>query len=116
MQVLADENISSRTVAALRELGLQVVAICETRSGIGDPILLELCIAQRTVLLTRDVELAGIAQSREIEGVVLLRLRQMPDHDVARRVAEVFEKADLIVGHFTIIGNNGVRHRVLNPV
>ena len=113
MRILADENISSRTVSALRALGLDVPAVSESHRGISDTVVLELCELQATVLITRDIELANRSQARQIEGVVLLRLRQMTDQEVAVQVANMFRKIELITGHFTILANSGVRHRVL---
>ena len=52
--IVADENIPSEVVNALRGLGADVYAISERRKGLKDPEVWRIAMQKGAVLLTRD--------------------------------------------------------------
>ncbi len=88
MKVLVDENVPLMTVAALRDLGHDVLDIRGTpEQGIDDSALWQIAQRQRRLLVTTD---KGFAQRRHEphHGVVIVRLRQPNRDRIHRRVMD----------------------------
>jgi len=114
MKILADENIESEIVTALRQTGHIVSDIKETDPGVEDPNVLSLAIDLDAVLVTNDKDFGELIYREKLvsKGVILLRLGKL----------EVAEKIDLLLGvlreheaelmeTFTVVTQAGIRMR-----
>ncbi len=114
MNILADENIETEIVAALRSAGHVVVDIKETDPGIEDTKVLQMAGEQNAVLLTNDKDFGELIYRDRLfsRGVILLRFAKL---DVQERITSLIdvmtEHASELRGAFTVITNNGVRIR-----
>jgi predicted nuclease of predicted toxin-antitoxin system len=54
--IIADENIDTRLILKLRELGFDVHAIRENNSGISDKEVLKLANNKKALLITEDAD------------------------------------------------------------
>lgn len=95
MRLLADEGCDTAIITALRGLGHDVLAICETRRGATDDDVLAMAVADDRALLTEDKDFgqlvfAALARS---PGVILLRF------GLGDRAALLDALADLLTLH-----------------
>ncbi|TVR13367.1 MAG: hypothetical protein EA401_06890 [Planctomycetota bacterium] len=80
LRLLADENIDSRLVQALRADGHHVTWIAEQHAGIRDEAVLDLAAELKTILITDDTDFGELIYRQRLTsyGVLLLRLGSMP--------------------------------------
>ena len=79
MRFLADENVMAETIAALRQLGHDVLAVVEQMKSASDPVVLDSAIADGRILLTHDKDFGDLVvrQGISVDGVVLVALRKL---------------------------------------
>jgi predicted nuclease of predicted toxin-antitoxin system len=72
---LADENIPIKTVKALKQKGIDIIAISEISLGLSDRELLNLANRQGRVIITFDSDFGKLAFKEKLKakGIVLLR-------------------------------------------
>lgn len=73
--LVADECISPRLIAALRERGLRVDSVRELSRGASDEWIYLRCARRRLPLLTRDSDFGELAFRRAVPYFVILYLR-----------------------------------------
>jgi predicted nuclease of predicted toxin-antitoxin system len=118
MRVLANENVSSTVVHALRAQGHDVVAVKEWLPGVDDEAVLRRAQAERRVVLTHDKGFGELAYGRRLPatcGIVLLRLSGANrDADNLRALSALTSRTDW-EGHFSVVTDEGTRMRPLPP-
>jgi predicted nuclease of predicted toxin-antitoxin system len=75
MRFLADENIASQLVKALRAENWDIAWIAETAPSISDQAVIQIAKADRRILLTADIELASITLREPQSAVPTILLR-----------------------------------------
>lgn len=112
MRFLADESCDASVVRALRAAGHDVKAIVDTLRGATDAVVLELALAERRVLLTRDKDFGELvfAARAPASGVLLLRYPPSARSSLPQAVLETVAARPLeLPGSFVVIGPAGVR-------
>ena len=101
MRLLADENIPSHTIRALRAAGHDVFAAAEAQAGAADRVLLQRAAAEARVLLTFDRDFGELAVREPTltpPGVVLLRFVPPPGAAaVTRVILELLDRSDMVI-------------------
>jgi len=115
---LADENMPSKVVAALRASGYDVAWVSELMPGADDRAVLRVSHDEQRVLLTLDKDFGEIAfrfgQTASC-GIILLRPRlKSPDH-VARLAVTLLAQSVDWENHFSVAQEGHVRVVQLPP-
>ena len=78
MRFVADENLDSQIVSAVRARGHEVLYVAEMAPGIKDDEVLRLARAESAVLITGDKDFGALVFARGLShaGVVLVRLHK----------------------------------------
>ena len=112
MRFLADESCDAAVVRALRAAGHDVNAIVESSRGATDRFVLELALADRRVLITRDKDFGELvfAAGALASGVLLIRYPPSAPSGLPQGVLDVVaaRQAELL-GSFVVIAPSGVR-------
>lgn len=114
MKFLVDENIAASAVRLLRSLGHDVKVVQQAGlAGAEDAVLIHLALNEGRVIVTHDKDFGAILRypSKELSGVVLLRLRRpTPQHTtkaLERVLAAVPEER--MMGHVVIVEDSRIR-------
>ncbi|MBI5398360.1 DUF5615 family PIN-like protein [Candidatus Woesearchaeota archaeon] len=92
IKFLADENIATSVVRALRNTGLDVKDVKESRlQGTADQDLLRLAFTESRVVITHDKDFGNVlfSKRRRHKGIVLLRLNDQRPENVIRIVLPI---------------------------
>lgn len=114
MRILADENIESEIVAALRDAGHDVSDVKELAPGAEDSDVLRLAREADTVLLTNDKDFGELIYRNKLlsKGVILLRFGSLEIAEKIDLLKDVLkERATELPEVFTVITPTGVRVR-----
>ena len=115
LSFVADENVESDVVVALRELGHDVVDVAHSSPGAADDSLLESARSRNAILITSDKDFGDLVyrQRKMTAGVVLMRLAGLSPQLKAQHVtAAVGQHESELLGSFTVIARRSVRVRV----
>jgi predicted nuclease of predicted toxin-antitoxin system len=115
MKFLADENLETSVMEALRLAGHDVATI-PGEAGIRDNEVLTRSVLENRVLLTNDKDFAELAflQRSASVGIVLIRLPRYRSKEKASRVAEVVEThGSRLEGAMTVVEEDAIRRRAL---
>lgn len=116
LRILADENIATSVIQALRGAGFDVVSIREEMPGANDADVLSRAAAERRLLITHDKDFGEMAFRNGLPadcGVVLFRLSgEDPDSDNRLIAGALASRSDWL-GHFSIIDDRKIRMRIL---
>ncbi|HEY6170845.1 MAG TPA: DUF5615 family PIN-like protein [Candidatus Kapabacteria bacterium] len=114
--IIADENISSSLIKALRENGFEVVSVKEEFSGMGDKDILKMSLQPPPIILTEDKDFGDLifSEHQESVGVVFLRYEYIDRHVMNDRTCTLFKnQSDSLIGKFTTITTKKTRSRDL---
>ena len=114
MKILADENIESEIVTALRLAGHSVSDIKETSPGIEDVEVLTIANDSDAILITNDKDFGElIYRDRQTSnGVILLRFGKLKIAERIELLIDVLdEHKNELPEAFTVISSTGVRIR-----
>lgn len=115
IKILADENVSPKVVAYLRNCGLDVLDVKEQKwFGKTDVDILHIAYSQKRFVLTHDSDFGDLAMNEGAPcyGVLYLRLKDLkPNHviHVCRRLVE--KDFELEPGTILVITDSRVRMR-----
>jgi predicted nuclease of predicted toxin-antitoxin system len=112
--ILADENVHTGIVRALRSEGFLVLSIREESSGIADAQVLERAQALNAILLTEDSDFGELIFSHRIHalGVVYLRYSWRELEAIINALVHVLKTHDLD-GSYITISPTKIRERKL---
>ena len=116
MRFLADENFPRPALEALRDAGLDVVWIADSHSGATDIEVLELCMAQRRVLLTFDKDFGELAFIKGLPaecGIVLFRIAPQSPKEIAVIALSAIQHQPSWSGYFSVVTRKQIRMRPL---
>jgi predicted nuclease of predicted toxin-antitoxin system len=114
MRFLADENVDSQIVSALRGAGHEVAYVAELEPGISDDQVLELAKRTGSLLLTEDKDFGELVfrMRRQTYGVILIRLAGLSSQEKVEIVgAIIIAHPDELQNSFSVINPKGVRIR-----
>ncbi len=114
MKILADENLESEIVEALRVAGHTVSDIKELSPGAEDPDVLALANEASALLITNDKDFGELVYRERLfsNGVVLLRFGKIEIEERIEFLTDVLlEHEEELLGAFTVITPVGVRIR-----
>lgn len=115
MRLLADANIARSVVEALRAEAHDVVWLVERQAALSDAQVLEIAVAERRFVLTRDKDFGALTHQREpvgVPGVILLRLA-LPPGELASTVAAALRNGSDWTGCFVVVEADRLRIRTL---
>ncbi len=117
IKILADENVSPRVVAFLREKGLDVIDVKEKAwHGVDDKFLLAFALNEKRFILTHDGDFGTLAINEGVPcyGLIYLRLKDLKFEN-AKKVLNKFldVKKHLAEGTIIIVQDKQVRIRQL---
>jgi predicted nuclease of predicted toxin-antitoxin system len=78
VEFMADENIPTATVDALRSAGHDVLSIAEEQPGSPDDVVLDLAVAQSRILITFDTDFGRFLHSYPFPGLSDVMLLRFP--------------------------------------
>jgi len=116
MRFLANENVASATVDALRARGADVVWVKELMRGASDEEILACGRREERVLLTFDKDFGELAFRAGLPatcGIVLVRLRMPKSISDAVAIANRVAERDDWKGRFSVIEPARIRSRNL---
>jgi predicted nuclease of predicted toxin-antitoxin system len=114
VKCVADENVDSSIVRALRDSGHDVWYVAEEAIGIDDTEVLEKAATDKALLLTGDKDFGTLVfrQGRATAGVRLLRLVGLSTREKARLVATaLLQHEDELTGAFSVLTPTTLRVR-----
>ncbi len=116
MKLLADENIPSSIILALKKDGYDIRCIRLDAPGISDIDVMRYAHRDKRVILTFDLDFGELAVKDRVypsTGIILLRLHQMNPQQMAEYTRGVIRSRKDWEGHFSVIENDRVRMRQL---
>lgn len=119
MRFLANENIASATVDALRARGGEVVWVKQQMRGASDEEVLECARREERVLLTFDKDFGELAFRKGLPatcGIVLFRLKMPKGIADAAAIADRVATRDDWKGRFSVVEPTRIRWRELSGI
>lgn len=114
MKWVADENVDSSIVEALRKSGHEVWYVAEEAVGIEDDEVLQRAANDNALLITSDKDFGDLVfrQGRTSAGVLLLRLAGAPPSEKAQVVANAVRNfQDDLISAFSVLTRTALRIR-----
>ena len=102
IRLLADMNISPKTVASLRQQGWDVIRVSELLPvDASDGEVLELARREGRVVITQDLDFSALLAlgGYDRPSLITLRLSSGDPEAVARRLLEVFSRVESALQH-----------------
>jgi predicted nuclease of predicted toxin-antitoxin system len=113
MRFLANENVPGLAIEALRAAGHDVVWLYEGPHGLEDPVILSRAQRDKRIVITFDKDFGELVYRGGVDasaGVVLFRIATRSPREAAEKILrELTEHADVLPGHFTVVGEQRVR-------
>jgi predicted nuclease of predicted toxin-antitoxin system len=113
MKFLTDQNISPKTTAFLKDLGLDVSGVREIdMPEISDESLYAAANNQDFILITYDVDAASyFSTKRNLPGLILLRVQPQTMEFLHPALKIFFEKVDFdeLQGNIAVINNQSYK-------
>jgi predicted nuclease of predicted toxin-antitoxin system len=117
IKILADENVSPKVVAYLRNIGLDILDVKEQRwFGKADADLLQIAFAEQRFVLTHDSDFGDLAmnEGKPCYGILYLRVKNLKPIHVIHVCQRLFEKDfEMVPGTILVIGDARIRMRVI---
>lgn len=119
-RLLVNENFPAPSTQALRDAGVEVLAISEHSPGVDDETVLALACREGRWLITFDSDYGELLFARRLPAppaVVLPREPRYRAAEPASWVLPLLSQPDEIDGHFCVWRRDGMRKRpLLRPV
>jgi len=92
-RLLADENISLKTVQTLKQQGIDITSIRDAKPGATDREVVKIANREKRVIVTFDKDIGEILirNGFKAPGLILLRINKTPD-EVARRLLHLLRR------------------------
>lgn len=118
-KLLADENIPSQAISALRDAGCDVLSIRETTPGIPDVDVLRIAATEVRVLVTFDRDYGALVFGQGQEPpptIVYFRHCPASPREVSEAVLALLDDAEANIGAMVIVARHGIRRRRFHQV
>jgi predicted nuclease of predicted toxin-antitoxin system len=119
VRFLADENIPTKAVEALRAAGHDIESIVESPKGLGDLDVAAIAARNGRTLLTFDQdfgELVAMGRVTLPAGIVLFRVRASDSGDAVSLVVDAIAAGNDWEGRFTVVEHDRIRSAPLPGV
>lgn len=113
--ILADENIHTYIVHALREAGFEVISVTELNKGIKDEEVIEWVLKNDYLLLTEDKDFGEWVFAHHIKNLSVLFLRYAfyEFKEISQAVIYLLKNQELIKPVFVTLTPKKIRIRQL---
>ncbi|PIX20853.1 MAG: hypothetical protein COZ70_01515 [Deltaproteobacteria bacterium CG_4_8_14_3_um_filter_51_11] len=114
MKLVADESCDFAVVRALRDAGMDVLAIAEVSPTLTDIEVLKIAAREGAILLTEDKDFGDwvFAHRESVESVVLMRFPGAMRKQMARAAVEIIsEHGSQLKGSFVVLEPGRARIR-----
>ena len=110
MRLLADENISPKTIQIIQQQGIDVTSIRDTKPGVTDREVVKIANREKRVIVTFDKDFGEIIirNGFKAPGLILLRINKTPA-EVAKRILDVAKRGIPLEGKIVVIQENKIR-------
>lgn len=115
-RLLANENIATSVVKALRDAGFDVLYARESMRGAQDTEVLERAVTEGRVLVTHDKDFGDLAVRQGLpatSGVILVRLKGLDRDALVNRLVGALTSRTDWGGHVSTLTNDKIRMRSL---
>jgi predicted nuclease of predicted toxin-antitoxin system len=112
VQFLADENIPSQVIRALRDRGFDLASVREVAPGMADERILAWAQREKRVLVTLDKDFGELAFRANLpveSGVILVRYSSASPMVLATALVSILASRSDWNGHFSVIESTRVR-------
>lgn len=112
MKILANENIPSEIVFALRQENHDVYWIREKEPGAADISVIQRARLEKRILLTFDKDFGELVYHCGVEssvGIILLRVKPRSKKWLTEFVCALFKKTINWEGHFAVVSESHIR-------
>lgn len=116
VRLLLNENFPAPSVALLRTRGYDVMSISDASSGLSDPQVLALAVAQKRVLVTFDLDYGELIFARGLPAPPSLLLFRVPHYrpeDPSKWLIDLLRHPDDLNGCFVVYSGETLRKRPL---
>jgi len=114
MKFLANENFPNPSVQILRNSGLDVISVSESRPSISDEEVIKWASSESRIILTFDKDYGEIVFRYRIPcSVIFFREKGNAPTDSANTLLEILKEIT-VEGHFTVVDKAGIRQRALH--
>ena len=114
MRFLADENVDFPVITILRQHGYDIRSVLEEFPSIDDDFVLNLANKDNRILITLDKDFGELVfRLHKIhQGVVLLRMDELPSEEKAKVLLQIFkERGAELTKAFSVVTDKFVRIR-----
>ncbi|MCE5323895.1 DUF5615 family PIN-like protein [bacterium] len=112
MEILADENLPSLLIEALRKRGHDVLWVRTDTPGISDKEVLARAFLEERLLLTMDKDFGELAFHTKLPatcGIILIRITPTSPDRLSLLTISALESRNDWSGHFSVIDTRRVR-------
>jgi predicted nuclease of predicted toxin-antitoxin system len=112
MTLVVDESVDFGIIIRLRQKGIIVVSIYEDFAGIKDTEVLKIANDNQCLLITEDKDFGELTYRLKLEhnGILLIRLSEIPRKDRIILVPDIIEKHfDELANNFSVLSKRGLR-------
>ncbi len=113
--ILADENIHSFIIKALREAGFEVLSVKEFSGGIKDELVIQMALNNNYILLTEDKDFGEWVFAHHVKdlSVLFLRYSFFEYTEISNTIVRLLKTQSLERPFFTTITTKKIRVRKL---
>lgn len=114
--ILADENIPSTIIDALREKDIEVYSIYENNRGVSDREIIEFSKTPPRIILTEDKDFGEWVFAHGIKSisVIFLRYRYSEQSEITQILVNLIEqKKEELFGMFITVTKTKIRYRMI---
>lgn len=119
-RLLADENISPKVTAFLRENGCNILDVKEEgRQGESDELLLQSAYREQRFILTHDSDFGTLAvnQGQPCYGIVYLRLKNLNRSNVIKIFRQILrQNIEINPGSILVVKKSRIRIRQVEHI
>jgi predicted nuclease of predicted toxin-antitoxin system len=114
LKFLVDECTGSYVSKKLQEMNFDCLSVIECMRGAEDEDIIKRAVAEGRVIITNDKGFARIAEFYELEGIILLRLRdESAQNKVKITTAVIASYLQKIQGNLLVVSEKKIRVRPL---
>jgi predicted nuclease of predicted toxin-antitoxin system len=110
-KLLADENIPSKTVKALKQRGIDIVSVADSSPGLSDRAVIEQANDENRVIVTFDKDFGELIfrQRIKVKGLILLRFTPRSPDQIAERIEELLTRKITIKNRVIVVRADRIR-------
>jgi len=111
IKLLADENVPTKAINALKRKGVDIISVAEFSLGLSDREVLDLANREGRIVVTFDKDFSELVFRDKIKakGLVLLRFVPKSPQHIAKRIEYLLTIKIPIENHALIVKEDSVR-------